>query len=162
MWGHHAPNIDSWADNVFTYFKRCQLATNLGGAALSLDAVIRTLRQIDEAHFQRLSESLNVEQVIFAGFENHPKWGGVYRLECANAYLSCRAKGQTVAIHRPEQRPQPLTTGELVSLCHALLALVTPESYDRTGKLGREMTLEAIQHRNRLIPHLTAALQQLQ
>eukprot|EP00971_Amphidinium_carterae_P070476 1394064-Amphidinium_carterae.1 len=29
MWGHHAANIDKWADNVFTYLKRCQLATNL-------------------------------------------------------------------------------------------------------------------------------------
>eukprot|EP00971_Amphidinium_carterae_P044390 873025-Amphidinium_carterae.1 len=59
QWGHHAANIDNWADNVFTYLKRCQLATNLGGTALSLDAVIRTLREIDEAYFQRLSEALN-------------------------------------------------------------------------------------------------------
>eukprot|EP00971_Amphidinium_carterae_P002236 44288-Amphidinium_carterae.1 len=94
QWGHHAANIDNWADNVFTYLKRCQLATNLGGTALSLDAVIKTLREIDEAHFQRLSETLNVEQIFFQGFDNHPKWGGVYRLECSNAYLSCRAKGQ--------------------------------------------------------------------
>eukprot|EP00971_Amphidinium_carterae_P032954 648508-Amphidinium_carterae.1 len=99
----------------------------IGGQALSLDAVIRTMREIDEAHFQRLSETLNVEQIFFAEFDNHPQWGGVYRLECSNAYLSCRAKGQQVAIHRPETTPQPLTTGELVSLCHALLALVTPK-----------------------------------
>eukprot|EP00971_Amphidinium_carterae_P241780 4800779-Amphidinium_carterae.1 len=38
MWKHHAANIDNWADNVFTYLKRCQLATNLEGNALSLDA----------------------------------------------------------------------------------------------------------------------------
>eukprot|EP00971_Amphidinium_carterae_P251565 4993927-Amphidinium_carterae.1 len=59
QWGHHRPDIDNWADNVFTYLKRCQLATRIGGQALSLDAVIRTLREIDEAHFQRLSETLN-------------------------------------------------------------------------------------------------------
>eukprot|EP00971_Amphidinium_carterae_P241330 4791892-Amphidinium_carterae.1 len=45
-----------------------------------------------------------------------------------------------------------------VSLCHALLALVTPESYDRSNKLGRAMTLEAIEHRNNLVPRLTAEL----
>eukprot|EP00971_Amphidinium_carterae_P110912 2196910-Amphidinium_carterae.1 len=72
--GHHAPNIDSWADNVFTYLKRCQLATKLENAEISLDTVIRTLRQLDDAHFQRLSESLNIEHVTFAGFANHEKW----------------------------------------------------------------------------------------
>eukprot|EP00971_Amphidinium_carterae_P306626 6093413-Amphidinium_carterae.1 len=61
QWGHHMPNIDSWADNVFTYLKRCQLATKLGNANINLDTVIRTLRQLDDAHFQRLSESLNIE-----------------------------------------------------------------------------------------------------
>eukprot|EP00971_Amphidinium_carterae_P129934 2573923-Amphidinium_carterae.1 len=135
--GHHAANIDNWADNVFTYLKRFHLATNWEGTALSLDAVIRTLRKIDEAHFQRLSETLNVEQVFFAG-----------------------AKGQQVAIYRPKTTLQPLTTEELVSLCHALLALVTPETYDRAG-MGRQMTLKAIRHRNNLILQLTARLQQL-
>eukprot|EP00971_Amphidinium_carterae_P331521 6465142-Amphidinium_carterae.1 len=90
QWGHHRADIDVWANNVFTYLKRCQLATNLEGTALSLDAVIRTLR-----------------------FDNHLQWGGVYKLECSNAYLSCRSKEQQVAIHRPKTTPQPLTTGEL-------------------------------------------------
>eukprot|EP00971_Amphidinium_carterae_P069110 1367839-Amphidinium_carterae.1 len=100
--------------------------------------------------------------VTFAGFANHEKWGGVYTLECTNALLSCRSVGQSVASHQPQVTPTPLTTGELVSLCHALLALVTPESYDRSTKMGRAMTLEAIEHRNNLVPRLTAALNRLQ
>eukprot|EP00971_Amphidinium_carterae_P169329 3355012-Amphidinium_carterae.1 len=135
-------NIDSWADNVFTCMKRCALVTKIGDADVTLENVIRTLRQLDNAHFQRLSESLNIENVQFAGFQG-TKWEGVCSLECQSAFLSCRAIGQSCA--------SPLATGELVSLCHALLALVDPETNDRSSKMGRTMTLEAIQHRNNLV-----------
>eukprot|EP00971_Amphidinium_carterae_P324862 6454843-Amphidinium_carterae.1 len=152
-WGTHMSNIDSWADNVFTYLKRCALATKIGDAEVSLDTVIRT------SHAQAIGRRPLPE--AFAGFQGHPKWDGVYSLECQNAFLSCRSIGQTVAVHQPQATPSPLMTGELVSLCHALLALVDPETYDRSSKMGRTMTTEAIQHRNNLVPKLTAALKKL-
>eukprot|EP00971_Amphidinium_carterae_P287061 5698491-Amphidinium_carterae.1 len=71
-------------------------------------------------------------------------------MECSNAYLSCRAKGQQVAIYRPKTTLQPLTKEEMVSLCHALLALVTPKTYKRTGNLGRQEPLLKYPHRIRL------------
>eukprot|EP00971_Amphidinium_carterae_P146568 2904987-Amphidinium_carterae.1 len=47
-----------------------------------------------------------------------------------------RAIGQCCAVHVPQQAPTPLKTGELVSLCHTLLALVDPEWYDPINAIG--------------------------
>eukprot|EP00971_Amphidinium_carterae_P185319 3679696-Amphidinium_carterae.1 len=159
-WGMHQLNIDTWADNVFTYMKRCALVTKLGDTEVTLENVIRTLRQLDNAHFQRLSESLNIENVQLRGFQG-TKWDGVYSLECQNAFLSCRAIGQSCAVHQPQTIPSPLETGELVSLRHAFLALVDPETYDRSSNMGRQMTQQAIAHRNTLVPQLRVALNKL-
>eukprot|EP00971_Amphidinium_carterae_P122305 2421714-Amphidinium_carterae.1 len=76
---------------------------------------------------------------MFAGFANHKKRGDVCTLECANAFLSCRAVGQTVPIHLPQTRP---------TAANPVYALVTPETYNRSNNIGRAMTVEAIAHRN--------------
>eukprot|EP00971_Amphidinium_carterae_P204986 4068432-Amphidinium_carterae.1 len=74
--------------------KRCALVTKLGDTEVSLENIIRSLMQLDNAHFQRLSEALNIENVQFRGWQGS-KYEGVYTLEFQNAFLSCRAIGQS-------------------------------------------------------------------
>eukprot|EP00971_Amphidinium_carterae_P279535 5549358-Amphidinium_carterae.1 len=62
-WGRHQLSDDTWADNVFTYLKRCSLVTKLGDREVSLENIIRGLRELDDGHFQRLLESLHIESV---------------------------------------------------------------------------------------------------
>eukprot|EP00971_Amphidinium_carterae_P309699 6154615-Amphidinium_carterae.2 len=92
---------------------------------VTLENVVQALNKLDRAHFKRLTETLNVENVKFTRL--HEKYEGVYRLHCEQAYLSVRALGQMVPVHVPLRPPEPLTLGELVSLAHVLLAMVEPE-----------------------------------
>eukprot|EP00971_Amphidinium_carterae_P181286 3596363-Amphidinium_carterae.1 len=75
---------------------------------------MKALNRIDKAHFKRLTETLNVENVRFTGLNE--KFAGVYNIHCERSYLSVRAVGQMVPVHVPLRPPEPLSLGELVSL----------------------------------------------
>eukprot|EP00971_Amphidinium_carterae_P266845 5293203-Amphidinium_carterae.2 len=53
---------------------------------VTLENVVKALNKIDRAHFKRLTETLNVENVRFTKL--HEKCEGVYHLHCEKAYLS--------------------------------------------------------------------------
>eukprot|EP00971_Amphidinium_carterae_P349388 6490993-Amphidinium_carterae.4 len=126
-YGDHGYSEDGkFCEAAFTYLKRVSLCMTLEGHPVTIENVVKALHTLDKAHFKRLTETLNVENVRFTGLND--KYSDVYRIDCERAHLSVRAVGQMVPVHVPLRPPEPLTIGELLSLVHVLLAMVEPES----------------------------------
>eukprot|EP00971_Amphidinium_carterae_P275526 5467157-Amphidinium_carterae.1 len=73
-----------FCENAFTYLKRVTLCTHLEGKPVTLENVMKALNRIDRAHFKRLTETLNVENVKFTRL--HEKYEGVYHLHCESSW----------------------------------------------------------------------------
>eukprot|EP00971_Amphidinium_carterae_P238748 4739405-Amphidinium_carterae.1 len=61
----HQCQEGNFCKNAFTYLKRVNLCTHLAGQAVTFETVVKALNKLDNAHFKRLSETLNVEYVQF-------------------------------------------------------------------------------------------------
>eukprot|EP00971_Amphidinium_carterae_P205142 4071248-Amphidinium_carterae.1 len=60
---HSGYEMGNFCENAFTSLKRVSLCTHLEGVPVTVENVVKALNRIDRAHFKRLTETLNVENV---------------------------------------------------------------------------------------------------
>eukprot|EP00971_Amphidinium_carterae_P207461 4116249-Amphidinium_carterae.1 len=95
---HGYSEMEKFCEAAFTYLKRVSLCSTLEGHPVTIENVVKALHTMDRAHFKRLTETLNVENVKFKGLNE--KYADVYSIHCERSYLSVRAVGQMVFVIR--------------------------------------------------------------
>eukprot|EP00971_Amphidinium_carterae_P195644 3882585-Amphidinium_carterae.1 len=84
------------------------------------------------------------------------------KIHCPDPQLSVSNWGVNVAIGWLRSEPEPLSTGELVSLLHTCLALIDPTSYlENPPSANKKVQHQASQLHVTLMPQLEDALERL-